>query len=457
MSEDIDKKISFYEDLAQQIRFNIAARKRPLIVELAGLPKSGKTTVVNSLSLFLRRNDIKCVVVTERAAVCPINNKLHVDFNVWTGCTSLVNILNYKQHREHMVIIVDRGVFDSLVWLNLLHKRGKLKDDELKSFETFFLMERWRKEFDLVISMKASVEESIKREFKDLLTKKEGSIMNRPFLTEYLQVLDECYEKYAALFKKVKVIDTTEIQPLEGSEKCVSEVLQCLKELSDERLVLISKEDFKDRMQFVGFNQDRRIYEVLERVLKTKKYTKNRSDSEADNSSIQIVVVCVITYQNQIAIFKKIEVSSDKRLHEKQMVWIGGHLQSSDLENEEHTVYKSMLNCLNRELNEEIEFALESNMKLKGLVYDNTHQRSTQHLGVIFSVELKNEFVYKSLADKVFKEMSGQATEISFVPRTSEFFQSEIASLEPWSVDILKGLFNINVDRPTGNQQMYIF
>ena len=128
-------KIEYYKNLAKIIRTNIFSRKRPLIVEFTGLPKSGKTTVVNSLSLFLRRNDIPNIIVTERASVCPIKNKHHPDFNIWTACTSLVNILNYKQTNQYYVIIVDRGIFDALVWLNLLNKKGKLNDQDLSIFE----------------------------------------------------------------------------------------------------------------------------------------------------------------------------------------------------------------------------------------------------------------------------------------------------------------------------------
>ena len=48
--KDKGEKIEHYKVLAENIKKNIQARKRPLIVEFSGLPKSGKTTVINSLS-----------------------------------------------------------------------------------------------------------------------------------------------------------------------------------------------------------------------------------------------------------------------------------------------------------------------------------------------------------------------------------------------------------------------
>ena len=51
-SDTKKEKIKRYKQIAEDIKKNIQMRKRPLIVEFAGLPKSGKTTVINSLSLF---------------------------------------------------------------------------------------------------------------------------------------------------------------------------------------------------------------------------------------------------------------------------------------------------------------------------------------------------------------------------------------------------------------------
>src|SRR5438552_9668530 len=117
LNNNKSKQIEYLEDLANQIKLNIKNRKRPLIVEFAGLPKSGKTTAVNSLSLFLRRNGIPNKVITELASISPIKNKEHPFFNVWTGCVTLVNILEQIQNKENYVIIVDRGIYDSIIWM----------------------------------------------------------------------------------------------------------------------------------------------------------------------------------------------------------------------------------------------------------------------------------------------------------------------------------------------------
>lgn len=457
--QDKQKKIEYYKSLANTIRLNITSRKRPLIVEFSGLPKSGKTTVVNSLALFLRRNQIPTVIITERATVCPIKNKEHPDFNIWTGCTSLINMLNYKQRDDNYVIIIDRGIFDTLIWLNLLNQSGKLNDNDLKIFEDFFLLDRWRSKIDLVISMKTSIEKALEREFKDLLTDIEGSIMNKPFLTKFLSVMDFTIEKYGKQFNKLIEMDTSDTQTLEGVEKVISEVIQCLEILSNEELITIPIEHFKGKLDNVGFESDRVKLQVLERIIKKNQKIVRRKDAEDDINLIQVIVCAIFSYKGKIALITKKEIG-DKRLHNKRMIWAGGHLQFIDAdEYPELTILKSMKNCLKRELEEEFEIDYDSDItsNWKGIVYDNTHPRSLRHIGVVFQLEIKDEFMMRSLDKKLFKELSGQGNFIEFVDLTQEYFLENKIELEPWSVDILNSLYGIKTKTPKDSAQMVIF
>lgn len=453
------QKIEHYKILAKNIRSNITQRKRPLIVEFSGLPKAGKTTVVNSLALFLRRNKIPTVIVTERATVCPIKNKEHPDFNIWTGCTSLINMLNFKQSDNYHVIIVDRGIFDTLIWLNLLNKRGKLNENDLKIFEAFFLLERWKNKVDIVICMKSSVEKALEREFKDLLTDIEGSIMSKQFLSEFLEMMEYTIGKYEDKFNKLIKMDTSDTSTLEGVEKVISEVIQSLEVLSNEQLLTISKKDFKEKLDLIGFNRERPKFATLERIIEKNKKIIRRKEAELSDSVIQIIVCSVFTYKNQIAIITKKEVG-DKRLHNKKMIWAGGHLQFNDFdEYPELTILKSMKNCLKRELEEEFEIDYDSEPKpiLKGLVYDNTHPKSLKHLGVVFQIDIKDEFMMRSLNNRYFKELSGQGNHIEFVERSQKYFNNKEIQLEPWSRDILKSLFKIEANITEDSNQMVIF
>ena len=68
-------------------------QKRPIVIEFSGSPKAGKTSCINSLELFLKRNGFSVKVVQERASVCPVSDKQSPMFNLWTACTSLAGLI----------------------------------------------------------------------------------------------------------------------------------------------------------------------------------------------------------------------------------------------------------------------------------------------------------------------------------------------------------------------------
>jgi hypothetical protein len=78
---------------------------------------------------------------------------------------------------ETALIIVDRGLFDALVWLTLQEKCGELSTAEARTIEAFLLLERWRALIDLAIVMTVSPEEALSRENSQRVTLKGGSII----------------------------------------------------------------------------------------------------------------------------------------------------------------------------------------------------------------------------------------------------------------------------------------
>ena len=435
-------------------------RKRPLVVEFSGVPKAGKTTVIKSLSLFLRRNKIPNIVIQERASVCPIKNKESPEFNIWTGCTALTNILQYKQSKDYYVILVDRGIYDTIIWLKLLNKREKLNTKDLEIFNSFFLIERWKKILDLIIFMHVDIEKSLEREYKDLLTNLEGSIMNKDFLADYISTSEFVNKEYASQFRKFLYMDTTKTGTLEGVAKVTKEVIKGLKELSDEEIFLINKSDLKNLLNSSSkFSESKNDLNKIQNVFTNKSYTfMSRSKAEDDSSFLQIIVCSYITHRDSIMVFRKKEIDKNNRLHNKQVIWIGGHLQKKDLESNTK-IHDIFYKCLKREIHEEITLDLDDKFKpeYKGMVYDKSHTKSLLHLGIVYHIKLKDDFNISNLDNKTFKELSGQEIDIELIPLKSELFQAKIESIEPWSSNILNSIFKIIIPVPKDRKQMVLF
>lgn len=208
-------------------------RRKPLFVEFSGTPKAGKSTIISSLRLFLARNDFRPFVLTERASTCPIRSKVHPFFNVWTACATLIHMLDAGQPGQQRddVVIMDRGLFDSLVWMRWLVDRGQLDDEERAAIERFITLDQWRKMIDVVFIMKVSPDIALTREFSGLVTLKPGSIMNKKTITEFNDALEATIVDYEVEFSPLLRIDTTGQKPEDTSHEVVQRTLEALDNL----------------------------------------------------------------------------------------------------------------------------------------------------------------------------------------------------------------------------------
>lgn len=103
--------------------------RKPLVIEFAGVPKAGKTTTLTQVQAFLKRCGFRTDVMVERASVCPIRDKKHANFNYWTLCTTLAQILEKTQNPprsdDPQILFLDRGLFDSICWLTMMEKLSR--------------------------------------------------------------------------------------------------------------------------------------------------------------------------------------------------------------------------------------------------------------------------------------------------------------------------------------------
>jgi hypothetical protein len=113
-------------------RFNGA--RQPVVIEFAGSPKAGKTSTIGQIQTFLKRCKFRVQVVVEPASVCPIRDKQHPNFNVWTACTTLAQILERTQTpsrpEDPHILILDRGLFDAVSWLAVMRRLERLHEQD---------------------------------------------------------------------------------------------------------------------------------------------------------------------------------------------------------------------------------------------------------------------------------------------------------------------------------------
>jgi hypothetical protein len=135
--------------------------------------------------------------------------KGHLNFNVWVSCASLQGMLECLD-RDLDVFILDRGVFDALVWNEWLELTGKITKAEAQQVADFFTMDRWTKLIDLIFVFTCEPKVSIEREYADQLTTKRGNIMSEDTLAQIQEITKKTIQKHGRKFRKIVPIDTTD-------------------------------------------------------------------------------------------------------------------------------------------------------------------------------------------------------------------------------------------------------
>lgn len=403
--DEVDlKQIEDLEARAAAIKqlLDSGTAKRPLVIEFSGAPKAGKTRSISVLELFLKRNGIKTEVFTERASVAPIKSKGHLYFNVWVSCASLQGLLE-ALYRDLDVFILDRGVFDALVWNEWLEMTGKITSAEADQVAQFFTMERWTQLIDVIFVLTCDPKVSIEREYADQLTTKRGTIMAEETLKQFLEATDKTLKEYSNKFKKIVTIDTSATRTRQGVAKITDEALKVLNEFLDESICVVPVDTVTIALPDSGFVSDPNTISSFVETVKRAKIFLPRSQAEQNPNYLQPIPCAVLRYNDKVLLLKRKKPGHP--LHDTYAVWAGGHVIQGD------NGPNILLNTLNRELTEEvfIKEAFELNPIPIGLIRTNEDARASRHIAVLYELSLKSENVALALNQKEFRSTRGSS------------------------------------------------
>jgi thymidylate kinase len=227
--EDVNK----LRERAKNLRETIIeqASDRPTFIEFSGSPKSGKSTCIDIVAHFFRRLNFRVLAPTEGASKRTpyyLKDDL-VAFNTWSACYALAHVLEGLYHSdEYHIAILDRGLFDVLVWFELLAINGMITREECERVHQFLLIEKWRSVIDMIFFFKADPSTSMERENRDKLIFDPGRAMNSPFLQALNEAYDRIHQRYAEEFPRFEVVDTSNsmsTSPSSTAFKVVSQIL----------------------------------------------------------------------------------------------------------------------------------------------------------------------------------------------------------------------------------------
>lgn len=428
--------------------------RRPIVIEFAGSPKSGKSTCIGSLDIFLRRNGFKTKVLTERASVCPISNKFDPLFNVWTGCSSLNQLseLLDTRARDLDIVMMDRGFFDSLCWFEWQKVNGFLRDEDYRRFTDFFTAPRLRMMIDLVFVFESSTETSIEREYRNLLTRKEGSIMRKKVLEGYVAAIEQATNLYRTKFRAMESMNTDLKDQNRVSYEVTRQVLKTLNLVADEKIGYIPRDHLDAKLGTVF------RYSDIETAINKHLSFEYRDKVEPDDTLVQFIPVAVFKDRSSNRFLtgrkaaKAVSASSPER--DRVLLYFGGHVREEDGALFHHpTAIEVMKQCMYREVKEEIGIDIEAPSGDPYCVWVRDGSKSERHIAVVFLLERDIDEIKVVIDDDEFVRWEKKGT-----PGTGDIIdeagiKANLKSMDSWSKNIVQNIVNVPLSKPKSAQQ----
>lgn len=167
---------------------------RPFMIELFGSPKSGKTTMKDTLKHVFRRSGWRVAAPVEGAEFVELPRD-EPAYNLQTTEYAMSRARELSYSHDFHLVIFDRAVMDGIVRMDYYDKKGVITPGEHELIRGYFSLP-WNFDlFDLHICLVASPDVSIEREHAHTLTRKKGETMNPKTLQALLDAHGRVWER----------------------------------------------------------------------------------------------------------------------------------------------------------------------------------------------------------------------------------------------------------------------
>lgn len=411
--------------------------RRAFVVEFAGTPKAGKSTSVALIEQFFRDCGYRVHLLKERAAECPLPMKGHFFFNTWTTCSMVTEVLA-NVDTDADLLILDRGFFDALMWLELQKRRGQVTEHEYTMFSGFVLLDRWRKLVDATIVMRVNPDQAMSRENQTrLLPKEGGSVMNPVALAELNTILDDTKTKHAGAFQLIKPpCQTGQIR----EDNCA--LIECMLEsfgrwadppiLSVPRTVLAAELGTETQVQLRLHGEAGALLAKLAPSLQIG----CRSEAEEDSTLVQLVGCGLLVDQSgNYFVLRRSDRDSKASSYGKYTLWKGCHLEEPDgLPANGAELDQFTKDAVRQRIKDDFYLALDLVPTLCAFAW----HPDERHCGLLYSTPIGNDTVAANMKAKEFRKQ-GRFETVSgrFLSRADAEL---LDGLEKWSKAFLGAL-----------------
>lgn len=131
------QKIENIENNLDFIKNNLH-KTNPIFIELAGTPKSGKTTLANAMNEMFKSKEINFQMRQTNAELNPIKDISSEEYNIWMLASIVQNLSEDMNNSEPRIVLYDGGIINRIPWLDNSVVNGSVSIHDEKILNSFF-------------------------------------------------------------------------------------------------------------------------------------------------------------------------------------------------------------------------------------------------------------------------------------------------------------------------------
>lgn len=142
---------------------------------------------------------------------------------------------------------------------------------------------------------------------------------------------------------------------------------------------------------------------VLEKIV-AKGIFHKRSELEEDPAYKQLIPYGIISAEDSYFLFRRTSGQTEKRLHNKLTLGVGGHMNPGETDK---TGEQYIISELKRELFEEVKFSDTCSIKriaFIGFVNDDSIRVGRMHIGLVYNIQISNKDISIKETEKMTAE-----------------------------------------------------
>ena len=244
--EDYNKLVKFHYRKQEIYKMTkVLNNNKPYVIEFTGTPRTGKTTLINNLYDFFKKGGFNIIVLeeftTSKRYKQEIYPKLKDKYKKVVNTEIPKYVLKELEEtidKEPDIIIIDRSLFDRMIWVDRLYKKNGMLIEEYNNYIKEYVP-IIKQKIDIIISTYTDSLTSLKRDYNANLSLEKRTFLNEQNINEYNYSL----LKMKKLSEKEKInlhiFDTTEKSEREVSFEVVDTILSNMRK---EYLIRINKE-----------------------------------------------------------------------------------------------------------------------------------------------------------------------------------------------------------------------